>query len=171
MNESFQYGGSLYNTPRQALRASVGDYLYAGGNNTDADVAAMDPRSAATQFLAEKWQVTVDCPAENIIIIEVLAAEVIRGARAAVEEDAKYAFLQEADSRNTSAEILEACWWAAFGDYQEAVRVWEDPTDNEALEIWARVTNNGLRPASDFCWGAADTSWAVQLGIETEDGE
>ena len=169
MNESFQYVGSLYNAPRQALRAAVGDYLYASGKNTDADVAEMDPSSAATQFLADKWPVPVDCPAENIIILAVLTGEVIRSARAAVEEDAKEAFLLEAESRETSPEILEACWWAANGDYPKAVRVWEAPTDDESLEIWSRVTNNGLRCASDYCWGAAGSHWASQLGIETEE--
>ena len=166
MNESFQYGGSLYNTPRQALRASVGDYLYAGGKNTDADVAAMATASAAAQLIADEWPVPGHWSAETIAN---LVDEVIGSARSAIEEDAKAAFLQESESRETSPEILEACWWAAAGDYPEAVRVWEDPTDDESLEIWARVTNNGLRPASDFCWGAADTSCAVQLGIENEE--
>jgi len=163
MATSSEYGGSLYNTPRQAMMAAVGDYLYASGKNSDADVAAMDPTSAAAQLLADEWPVPGHWSAETITN---LVSEVIGSARAAVEEDAKEAFLLESDSRNTSPEILEACWWAANGNYPEAVRVWESPTDDEAIEIWARVTNNGLRLATNFCWGAAGRQWARQFGLE-----
>lgn len=163
MGTSFEYSGSLYNTPRQALRAAVSDYLYASGKNSDADVAAMAPASAAAQLIADEWPVPGHWSAETIAN---LVDEVIGSARSAIEEDAKAAFLQESESRETSPEILEACWWAAAGDYPEAVRVWEDPTDDESLEIWSRVTKNGRIPSSDYCWGAAGRQWAIQFGLE-----
>lgn len=166
METSFEYSGSLYNTPRQELRAAVGDYMYASGKNSDADVAAMAPASAAEQLLADKWPTLGDWPEENNAILSALAAEVIRSARASVEEAAKVTFLQESDARSTSPEILEACWCVSDRTYDGADRVWVDPTDDESLEIWSRVTNNGLRPASDYCWGAAGRQWASQFGLE-----
>lgn len=39
---SYEYAGMLFYTPRQASRAAVSDYLYAGGNNSTETVAAMN---------------------------------------------------------------------------------------------------------------------------------
>lgn len=163
METSFEYSGSLYNTPRQALRAAVSDYLYASGKNSDADVAAMAPASAAAQLIADEWPVPGHWSAETIAN---LVDEVISSARSAIEEDAKAAFLQESESRETSPEILEACWCVSDRTYDGADRVWGDPTDEEALSIWESVTRNGLRPSSEFFWGAAGSKWARQFGLE-----
>ena len=39
---SYKYAGMLFNTPRQASRAAVSDFLYAGGNNSTETVSQMD---------------------------------------------------------------------------------------------------------------------------------
>jgi len=74
-------------------------------------------------------------------------------------------FIESANSRETSKEIMEAINWMATGNEAEAVRIWEDPTEAEALAIWERVTKNGLLQADEFCWGAAGSSWAAALGL------
>lgn len=74
------------------------------------------------------------------------------------------AFLRSADCRETSDEIMEAIAWLADGDFKRAVRIWEDPTDEEWLAIWERVTKNGLHPANEFFWGAAGRQWAREIG-------
>ena len=74
-------------------------------------------------------------------------------------------FIESATSRETSAELMEAIL-AVAGSEQAAERVWEDPSNREALAIWERVTKNGQRSASEFCWGANGSTWANALGIE-----
>jgi len=74
-------------------------------------------------------------------------------------------FTDTADSRNTSAEIMNAIRNVA-GSESAAVRVWEEPTYEEALAVWERVTNNGNTDSTDYCWGAAGSAWASANGIE-----
>jgi hypothetical protein len=76
-------------------------------------------------------------------------------------------FIESANSRETSAELMEAILYVA-GSEGAAVRVWEEPTEAEALAIWERVTKNGLLDSTDFCWGVAGSGWAKALGVETE---
>lgn len=73
-------------------------------------------------------------------------------------------FIESADSRDTSVELMEAILYVA-GNETNAVRVWEEPTATEALAIWERVTKNGLLESSDFCWGVAGSRWAEELGV------
>lgn len=75
-------------------------------------------------------------------------------------------FLSSADSRETSRELMDAILYVAGGDEAVAVRVWEDPTEAEALAVWERVTNNGLTPSNEFCWGVSGSAWARELGVE-----
>ena len=75
-------------------------------------------------------------------------------------------FLESAASRETSKSIMEAIWSLAQHDENEAVRIWADPSEAEAIAIWEVATNNGRVPASQFCWGAAGSQWAVELGVE-----
>lgn len=74
-------------------------------------------------------------------------------------------FLKTADSRETSVKIMQAILSVAGGDEESAVRIWEEPTNEEAIAIWERVTKNGLIDASEFCWGIAGSRWAADLGI------
>ena len=74
-------------------------------------------------------------------------------------------FIETADSRETSREIMEAIR-AVAGSETAAVRVWEAPSYEEALAVWERVTNNGNTDSTDFCWGAAGSAWAAANGIE-----
>ena len=74
-------------------------------------------------------------------------------------------FIETAASRETSNEIMEAIR-AVAGSESAAVRVWEEPTYEESLAVWERVTNNGMRPSTDYCWGAAGSGWAAAAGIE-----
>ena len=74
-------------------------------------------------------------------------------------------FTDTADSRNTSTEIMDAIRIVA-GSESAAVRVWEEPTYEEALAVWERVTNTGNTDSTEFCWGAAGSAWALANGIE-----
>lgn len=74
-------------------------------------------------------------------------------------------FISTADSRETSVEIMEAIL-AVAGSQSAAVRVWDEPTYEETLAVWERVTKNGLRDSTDYCWGAAGSAWAAAAGIE-----
>lgn len=74
-------------------------------------------------------------------------------------------FVDEAASRETSDEIMQAIDWLARHDYDESVRIWEEPTYEEALAIWERVTSNGVRRSSDYCWGAEGSRWAAASGL------
>ena len=74
-------------------------------------------------------------------------------------------FIDTASSRETSVEIMEAIL-AVAGSETEAARVWDAPTYPEALAIWERVTSNGLRDSTDYCWGAAGSDWAAENGID-----
>jgi hypothetical protein len=68
-------------------------------------------------------------------------------------------FIQTYAARETSPEIMEAIRYVA-GDDANAVRLWEEPTDEELLAVWERVTGNGLRSATDYAWGASGSKWA-----------
>ena len=81
-------------------------------------------------------------------------------------------FIDTADARETSQEIMSAILWVARGrdaeriwadpseDETEAERIWAAPSEAEMLAIWERVTKNGLIDASEFCWGASGSDWA-----------
>jgi len=72
-------------------------------------------------------------------------------------------FLRSAGSRETDLKIIEAIWWLSGKDETRAERIWQDPTNEEMIAIWERVTNNGLRPSNEFCWGKAGSAWADDL--------
>lgn len=63
------------------------------------------------------------------------------------------------DVHATSPEILSAIKWLAR-DSAEEHRIWQDPTEEEVLAIFERVTQNGLIPATEFVWGESDNQWA-----------
>jgi len=70
-------------------------------------------------------------------------------------------FLASGDSRETSAELIEAIYCVAGRDDKRAVDMWENGvTDGELAAIIERVTRNGLHEASDFCWGELGSDWA-----------
>lgn len=78
------------------------------------------------------------------------------------ETDAGLAFIATGKSRETSTEIMEAIAFFAR-DIDEAEMLWNgDGFDKIASlsDIREHVTRNGLRDASDFCWGAAGENWA-----------
>lgn len=74
-------------------------------------------------------------------------------------------FLETADSRGTSTELMEAILFVAGSNEAEAERVWEEPTETEMVSIWERVTKNGLVDANEFCWGAAGSHWADDITV------
>ena len=71
-------------------------------------------------------------------------------------------FTNTADSRETSIEIMAAIELLASNE-KEAVRIWEEPTEQEIIAIWERVTKKGLNDSKDFCWGASGDSWASSI--------
>lgn len=68
-------------------------------------------------------------------------------------------FLDTADSRETSPELMESIFFVAGRNDTRAARIWSEPTDEEVLAIWEHVTGNGNLDASDFVWGAAGNNW------------
>jgi len=85
---SFKYGSGLYQTPSAASRAAIEDFLFAGGNNSVADVAQMDAYETAAEMLEEGWQIPFLC--EHGASVIDLAQEVI--------DSAREAFVAEADA-------------------------------------------------------------------------
>ncbi len=79
----------------------------------------------------------------------------------------KSEFVNSADTRETSVEIMEAIEWLADGKTKTANRIWEAPTELEMNTIWERVTKNGLVPSSDFCWGEEGNRWGVSVEEKT----
>ena len=72
-------------------------------------------------------------------------------------------FIESGDSRETSAAIMSAIFWLMQEDENNAVKIWEDATDEQLLAIYERVTNNGLFDSSDYFWGAAGSDWAARV--------
>jgi len=72
--------------------------------------------------------------------------------------------LSSSDSRQTSPEILEAIVRQSDSARSPA-DIWDAPTYPEALAIWERVTDNGLRDSADYLWGEAGDAWADALGL------
>lgn len=54
-------------------------------------------------------------------------------------------FMESAQSRETSQELIEAIYYVSGNDDEEAVRVWEYPTEREDFE---RVCINALNSVS-----------------------
>ena len=85
--------------------------------------------------------------------------------------DAAEKFIASADSRETSPEIMEAIAFFAR-DLAEAEALWNGNGFGHVcheLDMWERVTKNGLHVSTDFVWGAAGTGWwsAISDGSET----
>ena len=78
-------------------------------------------------------------------------------------ENAANKFVESADAKETSNEIMEAILYAAGGDGARAERIWADPTESEMIAIWEHVTKNGLNKSSEFFWGAEGNSWASNI--------
>lgn len=69
------------------------------------------------------------------------------------------------DSRETSPQIMEAIAFFARNK-QEAETLWNGDGLSEICnptDLWERVTGNGRREASDFCWGSAGHDWWNQI--------
>ena len=72
-------------------------------------------------------------------------------------------FIESAESRETSRELMDAILYVAGGNERCADLIWQEPGPGELLAIWERVTKNGLIPSADFCWGASGSDWADGL--------
>lgn len=73
----------------------------------------------------------------------------------------KQTFIDSADSRETSREIMEAITKVAR-DLDHAEQIWEEgPTETELCHIVEIVTKNGMYDVTDFVWGAAGDEWAT----------
>lgn len=74
-------------------------------------------------------------------------------------------FIESADSRETSVELMQAILQVAGGDEAKAEGIWEDgPDSTELVAIIEIVTKNGQHETTEFCWGAAGDNWANELG-------
>ena len=72
-------------------------------------------------------------------------------------------FVESADSRQTSPELMEAIFQTAGFHAEAAVSLWENgPTDAELVSIIEIVTNKGQNgDTTDYVWGAEGSSWAA----------
>lgn len=71
-------------------------------------------------------------------------------------------FVDTADSRETSRELMVAILRVAGGDEVLAESIWENgPNDSEMVAIVEIVTKNGMHETTDFAWGAAGENWAA----------
>ena len=78
-----------------------------------------------------------------------------------IETDEGRAFISSGDSRETSPEIMRAIAFFAR-DLAEAEALWEGDWLGKIAhlrDIWERVTDNGLRDAADYVWGAEGHTW------------
>jgi len=67
---------------------------------------------------------------------------------------------------STSTEIIEAIACLA-GDEAETIRIWCEPTTQEIMAVWMSVTNDGVNPSADFCWGAMGNRWGDAVEVST----
>ena len=75
------------------------------------------------------------------------------------QDDKMTSFLDSADSRETSTEIMEAIALVAKSDADEAERIWEDPTLEQLTQVWQIVTHGGEIESTEFCWGTSGRAW------------
>jgi len=68
-------------------------------------------------------------------------------------------FLDSADSRETSFEIIRAIWEVSGQNEVEANRIWEAPNNDEMTAIFEIVTKNGSLSQGLFFWGWAGNHW------------
>ena len=73
-------------------------------------------------------------------------------------------FIQTAESRETSIELMEAIYQVAGNDDAHAEFIWEEgPTSGELVAIIEVVTKNGMHETTDFVWGSMGENWANEL--------
>ena len=69
-------------------------------------------------------------------------------------------FVNSANSRETSVELIEAILAAAGNDEALALDILENGPDSAHLSVIIEiVTKNGMYETTDFTWGAAGTNW------------
>ena len=75
------------------------------------------------------------------------------------------AFIAEANSRQTSPEIMSAIAFFAR-DRAEADALWNGDGLGvicTPLDLWEHVTGNGQRDTRGYCWGAAGSAWYAAI--------
>ncbi|MCZ8195879.1 MAG: hypothetical protein O9253_02290 [Aquidulcibacter sp.] len=71
-------------------------------------------------------------------------------------------FVETAEARNTSVELMQAILKVANGHEEIAEFIWEmGPTQDELRQIIEIVTENGKFLTTDFSWGVTGTAWAA----------
>lgn len=67
----------------------------------------------------------------------------------------KRLFVETAESRCTSPELMEAIFAVSGKDETRSVQIWGDgPSEDEMVAIVEIVTKNGRLSAYDFYWGS-----------------
>ena len=97
---SYKYGLCLFDTPRQASLAAVEDFLFAGGNNSMADVAQMDAYDTDEEITAEGWNVPFLSQHTSSVVD--LAQEII--------DYARDKFVTEADAEELDEILDRTCY-------------------------------------------------------------
>lgn len=71
-------------------------------------------------------------------------------------------FIQTANARETSIELMEAIFKVANGCETAAEFIWEmGATEDELRTIVEMVTKNGMYETTEFCWGVSGYNWAT----------
>lgn len=78
------------------------------------------------------------------------------------EVDIKCRFLETAETRKTSPEIMRAILEVAGGSEARALAIWLDPDEESFLEIYSIVTCQGMIDSTAFIWGDHGDQWGYQ---------
>ncbi len=73
-------------------------------------------------------------------------------------------FIESADSRETSRDVMEAIAFFARNE-NEAIAIWEGDAIDAACtlrDIWGHATSNGVNDVN-LCWGMEGERWADQF--------
>lgn len=75
-------------------------------------------------------------------------------------------FIYDADSRDTSEMVAEAILHVAGGNVKKANGIWASPYEDEIKKVFDYLISVGAGQ-NDFYWDEEGFSWAVELGLDT----
>ena len=73
-------------------------------------------------------------------------------------------FLNSADKRETSQEIIDAIWKLAGGDEKLAEKIWSAPSEPQQVDILDMIKEIG--EPEDFVWGDHGDQWQHMFAYE-----
>jgi len=73
-------------------------------------------------------------------------------------------FLKSADSRETSQEIIDAIWKIAGGDEKLAVKIWNEPTESQHIDVLDMIKED--HEPDELFWGEHGSRWQHMYAYE-----